>query len=57
VSKVICNSRHGCEEAYVCGGAKPHDRQKNECNGCPMNKDARCIEAKINEYPQGKLDA
>jgi len=56
MSKLICDSRHGCKEEALCGGSKPHDYIEGECNKCPMNKEARCVEAKINDYPNGEND-
>ena len=51
MAKVICNSRHGCAEAAMgCGGATPH-HECTECGKCPFDGDARCVEAKINDYP------
>lgn len=49
MSKVICNSTHGCKEAGICGASAPHEYQESECNGCPMDRAARCVEVNPNE--------
>ncbi len=43
MSKVICDSRHGCKEEHLCGGAKPHDKCDG-CGHCPFTPNAKCIE-------------
>lgn len=40
--KVICNKREVCDEAYMCGGAVPHENDANECNKCVFIKNQKC---------------
>lgn len=41
--KVICDKKETCKHAFMCGGSKPHIYDDNECNKCPMDKNAKCI--------------
>ena len=46
MEKVICSVRDKCKHSNTCGGAKPHDFDRNECNKCPMNLAAICVGVK-----------
>ena len=43
--KFICDQHKTCRHRRDCGGAVPHDHCEGECNKCPMNKEAKCIES------------
>lgn len=45
---VICNMCDRCKEANMCGGAHPHKYQEDECDKCPFDKSARCVQ--VEEY-------
>jgi hypothetical protein len=47
--KVICSHSKTCKEAYMCGGAKPHTLDENECGKCTFHKDARCNHVNNNQ--------
>ncbi len=49
MNKVICNQSKKCRHRTTCGGAKPHTFDDNECNKCPMNLNAKCIEVEVNK--------
>ena len=48
MSKVICDKRKTCEEAPLCGGAKPHERCE-ECGICPFDQTQECVELEVDE--------
>jgi hypothetical protein len=50
---VVCNKKDKCKHRHECGGAKPHVFDENECNKCPMDKNAECVVCVEEEHPDG----
>lgn len=40
---VVCELSKRCGEAVMCGGARPHIYDQNECGKCPMDSGAKCV--------------
>lgn len=51
--KVICSHRKICDEAHMCGGAKPHEYKPDECGKCTFHKDAVCKPVKDKTTKEG----
>jgi len=44
MTKYICDRASDCRHKEDCGGAQPHGFAADECDHCPMDPDARCVE-------------
>lgn len=45
-TEFICDKNKICEYSSICMGSKPHQWEEHECNYCPKDREAKCVQIK-----------